>query len=344
MFSALPPNVPSPLRDYRLAVEQEYCDVIVQLLKAGQEHLRVEDLIKTGLPNAKREVLNHQLGRYQLDSITAFTVELEVCHSLLYYLQEVRHIRNQKITLVGQAILDHERVRFGLTCNSANAINAILLIQAPPILPSINVQALEQYDQHLAQAIQQEGILSKEIRAELRLLQLVLGIADHELPPPEKLQTERGINYIPLWRLLKQKDWKAANQETYRCLLLSSGRKERDTQVIDIERISLRDLQTIDLLWQEFSNGRFGFSVQLSIWRATMPDLECLGKELDWRRNHSWIGYDFVDFSLDAAKGHLPILPHVGWWCWVGGMTSLLDKVAQFQQFDPQNLPESQNQ
>lgn len=320
------------LQEYRLVVEQEYCKVIVNLTASTLEQLQVGQLIDQGLSNARRTAIDDQFSRYNLHSTDKFKVELEVCHSLLYYLQEVRHIQKQQIMLVGRAILEHERTRLGLSQKTAEAINALILAKTSPNPLVSDPHKLEQYDQHLLQAMQRDGSLLKETtQAELKLLQLVLGIADRDIPPAEKLQSAKGINYIRLWRLLKKQDWKAANEETHQRLVEAGGQEQRDLRLIDVERIPLIDLKTIDCLWSEFSNNRFGFSAQLSIWETATPDLDAFGKQVDWRRNNSWIGYDFIDFSLSAARGHLPAFQHMGWWCWVGGMAAILRRTAAAQ-------------
>lgn len=331
------PTVTAPLlsvilKDYRLAVEQEYCATIVRLLRSGQEQLQIESLIREGLPSASRDTLDSRLGRYTLDSkftsIDRFTIELEVCHSLLYYLQAAKHIRHQGISLVGQAILDHERARLDLSQQTADQINSVVFATASPRRSASDPRKLAQYDQHLFTAIRQDGIPLKETtQAELKLLQRVLEIADSDIPPPEKLRSAKGIDYIRLWRLLKQQNWKAANAETHQRLVEAGGQQVRDLELIDVERIPTVDLRTIDTLWREHSKERFGFKVQLGLWQTVQPNLEALGKSLDWRRNNSWISYDFIDFSSHAAHGHLPAMPHLGWWCWVGGMAKLMARV-----------------
>lgn len=333
-FPSVTASVTSPnvLKDYRLAVEQEYCNVIVGLAPSTLEHLQVGQLIDQGLPNERRKALDSQFNRYNFHSTDKFTLELEVCHSLLYYVQEVRHIRNQQISLVGQAILEHERKRLGIRKRTAEQINAVILAKSDPKTLASDPQKLEQYDQHLFRAMQRDGIPLKETtQAELKLLQLVLGLTDREIAPPEKLYSTRGVNYTVLWRLLKKQDWKAANEETHRRLVEAGGQEQRDLKLIDVERISSVDLQTIDALWRESSKDRFGFSVQLRIWQTTAPDLDAFGKTVDWRRNNSWISYDFIDFSLNAAPGHLPAFQHMGWWCWVGGMAAILKKIEVAQ-------------
>lgn len=115
---------------------------------------------------------------------------------------------------------------------------------------------------------------------------------------------------------LSKGKWYDANEETRRCLAKASGQQQRDPQLIDVSLINVVDLQTIDALWSEFSNGRFGFKKQREIWEkadSRFEDLTALGRQLDWLRSNSWINYEAADFSKDAVSGHLPIFPHIGW-------------------------------
>jgi serine/threonine protein kinase len=72
---------------------------------------------------------------------------------------------------------------------------------------------------------------------------------------------ERANRYASLKALLAQGQWEAANTETWRTLMLSSGRFN----------IPCEDIRIIDKLWTKFSNGTYGFSVQLRRSRANLP-------------------------------------------------------------------------
>lgn len=324
------------LQDYRQEAERQYGLTIIRLIKSGNEQLQAEQLCQDGLTLRQREILTKIATRSTTpkDIEPKFRgIEREVCHILLYYLQTAIFVRDQQMQLVGWAILENEQKRWNLDFETAQAINKAVLHDQVSSLKAEDPQRWEQYDQLLCKAIQRDGIPLEHTQAQLKLLQLQLGMPDDQVPPAEKLQSPRGVNYILLWRMLKQGDWYAANEETRRCLVEAGGQQERDLQLIDINRISspslTADLETIDALWAEFSKGQFGFKKQRQLWQEVDPkleDLEKLGKRLDWRRNNSWIGYDSVDFSKDAVPGHLPTFPHIGWWCWVGGMKAVLDQ------------------
>lgn len=329
------------LQDYRREAEKQYGLAIVRLITLGKEQLQAEELYHSGLTQGQRKALEQKLSTRYNNPEDAKSkidgIEREVCHVLLYYLQTVIFVRNQNISLVGQAILENEQKRWNLDPETAAAINAIILRDQGGKPEPDYSQKWDQYYQLLFKAIQRDSIpLRENTQAQLKLLQLQLGIPESAIPLPEMLQSGRGVNYIPLWQFLKKQDWKSANGETLRCLVEAGGQQERDLQLIDVGRIPLADLKTIDALWCRFSNGRFGFSVQYDIQQKTTRELqesskpldwEEVGRRLDWRRNNSWIDYDFMDFSSDAVRGHLPTFPYIGWWCWVGGMEALLQRL-----------------
>lgn len=349
------------LQDYRLEAEKQYSSLIARLVNQGQEQLTAMQL-SMALAKGQREELEKITRRsttptdvkHQLSSI-----EREVCQLLLYYLQKSIYVRDQQMLLVGQTLLENEQVRCNLLKETAEAINAAvrrnnqaLLWEPAPQQVTSSAESSEetkqdnpwwQYDQLLFIAMQQgQGTLSGSTKAQLKLLQVQLGMPDDEVPPVEKLRSRLGVNYIPLWRLLQQKNWHTANEETHRCLVKAGGQKTHDSQLIDIERIASpalkTDLETLDRLWSESSRGQFGFKIQRQLWQEVDPnlkDLEALGRKLDWRRRNSWISYDAVTFSKGAVPGHLPTFPYIGWWCWVGGMKAILEQFASEESKSP---------
>ncbi|WAL61517.1 GUN4 domain-containing protein [Thermocoleostomius sinensis] len=105
----------------------------------------------------------------------------------------------------------------------------------------------------------------------------------------------------------------------------------------DISFCPCRDLQTIDEFWMTHSAGRFGFSVQSQIWRVVEGDVEQFGQFVGWRSNNSWVDYERNIFAAKPAEsgyslnsapyGHLPVFPLTGWWCWMGGMKKLIERL-----------------
>jgi hypothetical protein len=87
----------------------------------------------------------------------------------------------------------------------------------------------------------------------------------------EAVRSAAGIDYTKLDRLLSEGHWQLANQETWDllCQALSKNRGSY-LSVEEIKQLPCQDLQAIDHLWQKYSQGRFGFSVQEQIYTASI--------------------------------------------------------------------------
>jgi hypothetical protein len=148
------------------------------------------------------------------------------------------------------------------------------------------------------------------------------------------LRSEKGIDYTKLRDLLAAEKWKQADQETLAVMLKIAGReKDGWLNVRSINNFPCTDLRTIDRLWVNYSNKKFGFSVQKQIWQNVSADIfseeawvsfgECIG----WRTTkfhqilfdswttREWSDYSESNFNLDAPHGHLPRM----WDKWRGG-------------------------
>lgn len=126
-----------------------------------------------------------------------------------------------------------------------------------------------------------------------------------------------GIDYAPLRILLATKQWRQANDKTLELLLQATGRARQGWLTAEsLQKMSCWDLKTIDDLWREYSNNRFGFSVQFPYFVETgnrpgrLVDVEAyqrFGDRIGWRKNGDWIVFkEELNYSLDAPSGHLP--------------------------------------
>lgn len=126
-----------------------------------------------------------------------------------------------------------------------------------------------------------------------------------------------GIDYTPLRALLQNQQWRLANEKTAE-LMLKAGKRNLQGWVSpqDIEELSCWDLKTIDDLWKQYSDGRFGFSVQFPIFIETgnrpgrlvnVEAYESFGDRIGWRKQGEWIAFkENLTYSLTAPLGHLP--------------------------------------
>jgi len=129
-------------------------------------------------------------------------------------------------------------------------------------------------------------------------------------PALNSLESEVGADYTKLRDLLAVQRFKEADQETSRLILWVSRReKESWLDSKSIGRFPCQDLRTIDGLWVQHSNGKFGFSVQKQIYNQVGKDYYKFADEVEWRLNwEDWITYDKVLFELRAPRGHIPPL------------------------------------
>jgi serine/threonine protein kinase len=125
-----------------------------------------------------------------------------------------------------------------------------------------------------------------------------------------------GVDYAPLQELLSQGKFKDADQETARMLLKLADREKAGwLDKIHVDNLPCEDLRTIDQLWQQGSNGRFGCSVQQRIYKAVggtsahnVDTWKLYCDRIGWRQNNKMLSYKDLNFSLWATEGHLPML------------------------------------
>ncbi|MGD1713062.1 GUN4 domain-containing protein [Dapis sp. BLCC M172] len=81
------------------------------------------------------------------------------------------------------------------------------------------------------------------------------------------LVSAKGVDYTKLRNLLAEGKWTEADFETYRVMEKLAGRESEEwLRAEDVENFSCQDLGTIDKLWVEYSNGKFGYCVQKQIY------------------------------------------------------------------------------
>jgi len=152
----------------------------------------------------------------------------------------------------------------------------------------------------------------------------------------ERLHSERKINYTPLRNLLEARQWREADEETTRVMLLAAQREKAGyLDLYAVRDFPCQDLYTINQLWLEYSRGHFGFSVQKRIWESLINQKESIseahfGDYLGWRKEGQWLDYDDLVFDLRSPQGHLPVgfAWWVVWWC------IALSRVVVFEVFE----------
>jgi serine/threonine protein kinase len=133
-----------------------------------------------------------------------------------------------------------------------------------------------------------------------------------QTPPPPKvaanivLKSARGVNYSKLQQLLAAGNWKEADEETGKVMLQVARReRERFLGIDDIHDFPCEDLRTINQLWLNYSNGKFGFSVQKDIYESLggtrkygQQVSEKFGDRVGWRKGGKWLEYTELTFNI----------------------------------------------
>ncbi|MEL7035454.1 MAG: GUN4 domain-containing protein [Cyanobacteria bacterium J06592_8] len=122
------------------------------------------------------------------------------------------------------------------------------------------------------------------------------------------LLSEQQVDYTPLQTELIAQNWREANRLTSNAILDLGGQRQRGyLTASDTQNLPCFDIQTIDLLWLKYSQGRFGLSRQAEIWRNLQgKDYE---DSLRFEQQVRWNQAQPV-FDLTAAPpGHLPLRP-----------------------------------
>lgn len=164
----------------------------------------------------------------------------------------------------------------------------------------------------------------------------------------------RPVDYTKLENALATEKWREADQETTE-IMIRVSRKIRNPawfwlKVVSestMQKFPCEDLRTIDQLWVKHSHGRFGFSVQQSIWQeskkskdyVSFSDYEVFAHKVGWF-GIGKSGLPLIVQTKDAPNGHLPSYEwmqkngdaSLPWWFWSG--TAIWDrtKVCGLQQ------------
>jgi hypothetical protein len=122
-----------------------------------------------------------------------------------------------------------------------------------------------------------------------------------------------AADFQELEDLLKAERWREADEITASIILtpLIDDCYEMEyliNQKIQeyIKRFPGGDLRLINNLWVKYSKGRFGFSIQQSIW-AEVKDFKLFGNRVEWCEHDKWIYCSDISYSLKAPPGHLPM-------------------------------------
>ncbi|MBL1208982.1 GUN4 N-terminal ARM-like repeat domain-containing protein [Geminocystis sp. GBBB08] len=126
-----------------------------------------------------------------------------------------------------------------------------------------------------------------------------------------KLTSERNIDYKDLQQLLINQKYQEADILTRVKLCEIAGEKAIQRKWVyftEVDKFPKEDLQLIDLLWQVYSEGKFGYKIQRQMWLSLGKDYGQLWEKLKWKTANKWTKYpqEFI-WDLTAPTGHLPL-------------------------------------
>ncbi|MBN4003308.1 GUN4 domain-containing protein [Nostoc sp. LPT] len=113
--------------------------------------------------------------------------------------------------------------------------------------------------------------------------------------------------YISLKNLLGSGRWREAN-DTTKIIILKTVNREQEGWLTDdnIQNFPSQVLQIIDRLWLQYSNQRFGFSVQKRIFNECEKNPQAFGDRVGWRIQETWISSSQIIVNpTHAPEGHL---------------------------------------
>jgi hypothetical protein len=122
--------------------------------------------------------------------------------------------------------------------------------------------------------------------------------------------SEEGVNYDYLENLVAARMWRKADEETSNIMFKITNRADAGwLREEDFTNFPCFDLETIDELWTDCSQGRFGFTAQSRIWKTVGENYIEFSNAVGWRLNSKWQQYSQLKFNLEAPPGHLPAAP-----------------------------------
>jgi hypothetical protein len=117
-------------------------------------------------------------------------------------------------------------------------------------------------------------------------------------------------DYTLLENLLTSSKWRSADEETNLIILKITDRVNAGwLREQDFVELSCFNLETIDELWSNHTQGHFGFTAQSKIWKNVGENYAKFSDVVGWRLNYQWQTYSQLKFNLEAPPGHLPAAP-----------------------------------
>lgn len=132
--------------------------------------------------------------------------------------------------------------------------------------------------------------------------------------------TSQTISFDLLRQLLSAKNFQQADEETRRLLIVLAGEPAQKRGYVffsEVQFIPEADLKTIDELWREHSDNRFGYSIQKRIFHKAKGDFTKFFIKVGWMKkldtemeqyNYRSFPTEFMwELNDETPEGHLPL-------------------------------------
>ena len=135
---------------------------------------------------------------------------------------------------------------------------------------------------------------------------------------PIYLPSDVGVDYVPLATLLATGDYQGADQFTRDNLIRIAGPEAQKRNFVywtEVAKLPSTDLATMERLWLQFSDRKFGYSMQQRIWNIENGNFDVFIRRIGWtkvdngnERKLKWFGKSEFIYDVESApKGHLPL-------------------------------------
>jgi len=132
--------------------------------------------------------------------------------------------------------------------------------------------------------------------------------------------TSQNSSFELLQKHLSDKNFRQADEETRRLLIVLAGEAAQKRGYVffsEVQFISETDLKTIDQLWREHSNNKFGYSIQKRLFGKAKKDFTKFFIKVGWMKkldtemeqyNYRSFPTEFIwELNDDTPEGHLPL-------------------------------------
>ena len=120
------------------------------------------------------------------------------------------------------------------------------------------------------------------------------------------------INYSKLQLNLLEQNFEEADRLTSSYLRKLAGKVAEKRGYVfysEVKNMPEKDLISIDRLWNIYSQGKFGFSVQAKLLKSVGKRYDLLWPKIGWKIKGIWTRYpsSFL-WDLNAPEGHMPLV------------------------------------